>query len=335
MKDGIYTLANDGVYDQLVALLNSIEENAGRDIPVCVIPYDDQLQRVSAEVAKRDNVTLLNDPDLFACWEDFSYEIWQAHPTALEVWKQQGIKTKFYRVGSNRRYCAFDLRAPFDRFIYLDADTLMMKPLDFMFQQLDTSDVAVYDFQYKDPSHIFNLKSSKLIEIFGEDRIASEIFCAGFYAARRGLLPPENRDWMISELQNGDAEVLYLGAPNQSVLNYMVMKAGLQVYNFALNLPRQALTGNSATSPHFKARDAVLYDKGSRLAYLHYIGISSKHFSQLCNGENVDFPYRDVFLHYRYLHNPESRPQLSGKPHFYKQPPSLQKRLLRKLKLAR
>lgn len=335
MKDGIYTLANDKVYDQLVALLNSIEENAGRDIPICVIAYDDQLEQVGAEIAKRDNVTLLNDPELFRCWEDFSLRVWQAHPTALEFWRQQGIQTKFYRVGENHRYCAFDPRAPFDRFIYLDADTLLMKPLDFMFQQLDASDFAVYDFQHQDPSHIFNVKSPRLLEIFGEDRIASEIFCSGCYGARRGLFPQEDRERVIAELQNGDAEVLYLGAPNQSVLNYMVMKTERQVYNFALNLPKPAIAGNSATSPHFEARDAVLYDKGRRLAYLHYIGISSKQFRRLCSGENLDFPYRDIFLHYRYLHDPESRPQLTGKPKYYKQPPSLQKRLLRKLRLVR
>ena len=37
-SSGIYTLANDRVFDQLVALLNSIEVNISPDIPVCVIP---------------------------------------------------------------------------------------------------------------------------------------------------------------------------------------------------------------------------------------------------------------------------------------------------------
>ena len=47
---GIYTLANDHVYDQLVALLNSIEVNIGIDIPVCIIPFDHQLERVQQEI---------------------------------------------------------------------------------------------------------------------------------------------------------------------------------------------------------------------------------------------------------------------------------------------
>jgi hypothetical protein len=33
--NGIYTLANDKAFDQLVALLNSIEANYSEDAPVC------------------------------------------------------------------------------------------------------------------------------------------------------------------------------------------------------------------------------------------------------------------------------------------------------------
>jgi hypothetical protein len=36
IKIGIYTLANDAVYDQLVALLNSIECNYSKDVPLSV-----------------------------------------------------------------------------------------------------------------------------------------------------------------------------------------------------------------------------------------------------------------------------------------------------------
>ncbi|NET69682.1 MAG: hypothetical protein F6K62_01070 [Sphaerospermopsis sp. SIO1G2] len=57
MERGIYTLANDTVYDQLVALLNSIEKNIGTHIPVCIIPYNDKLSKVELEINSRPNVT--------------------------------------------------------------------------------------------------------------------------------------------------------------------------------------------------------------------------------------------------------------------------------------
>jgi hypothetical protein len=60
-EKGIYTLANDNVYDQLVALLNSITANYSKTIPVCVIPYDDKIEKVKEEIRKRKNVFLFDD----------------------------------------------------------------------------------------------------------------------------------------------------------------------------------------------------------------------------------------------------------------------------------
>lgn len=331
MVDGIYTLANDKVFDQLVGLLNSIEVNAGQDYPVCVIAYDDQLERVQQEVTRRPNVTLLDNTALFEIWEAFSYDVWKSHPTALAEWQRQGITTQFYRVGENHRYCAFDEAALFDRFLYLDADTLVMGPLAPFFTALDDADFVVYDFQFKDPSHIFNLQSDRLKSLFGPERIEQEIFCSGCYASKKGIFAPADREALIHALQAGDAEVLYLGAPNQSVLNYMVMKSGRRVHNWARHWPPGKATGNSVTSSHFVAKDHVLYDKGAQLTYLHYIGISSRVFRRLCAGENIDFPYRDIFLHYRYLEQPETQPSLQGKPVYYKpKPDSWFKKVLKK-----
>lgn len=334
MTNGIYTLANDVVYDQLVALLNSIEVNAGKNIPICVIPYNDNLEKVRAELESRDNVTLLEDPALFAPWEDFSHQVWQAHPTAFNTWQERGVNG-VYRLSMHRRYFAFDQKSNFDKFIYFDADVLVLNSLDFIFEQLEEHDFVSYDFQYKDLSHVYNPESSKLTEVFEQSRLESEIFCAGCYGAKRGLFPPEQRDLLVSYLKEGESEILYMPAPDQSVLNYMVMRSGIPTYNFALNLPEDKRTGNSVTSPHFERRGDVLYDKETQLTYLHYIGLKSSLFRKVCEGENIDFPYRDLFLHYRYLHEPEKRPQFTKKPKAYNQPPSLTKRILRKFKLVK
>jgi hypothetical protein len=127
------------------------------------------------------------------------------------------------------------------------------------------------------------------------------------------LFSRDHRDWLLEKLREGDAEVLYPMAPDQTLLNYMVMRSGIPIYNVALNLPRTERTGNSVTSPHFQAEDHILYDRGYRLTYLHYIGISSKVFARICGGENLDIPYRDIFLHYRYLYEPDQRPQWKNK----------------------
>ncbi|MDJ0719802.1 MAG: hypothetical protein QNJ54_37200 [Prochloraceae cyanobacterium] len=329
--DGICTLANDRVYDQLVALLNSIEAISGENTPVCVYPYDDNTDLIAAEIAKRSNVQLYDDRKSMEKWDNFAKAAWDTHPTARDRWMKTDDKI-YHRFGTHRRYCAFD--GPFDRFLYMDADTLLMGPTEPIFAQLESHDCIVYDFQYKDIAHVYEVASPKLEKIFPKTRIQSEIFCSGFYASKRDLFDEEKRNWLLAQLQANDAEILYPMAPDQTLINYMMMKSGASIYNFSLQLPKEKRTGCCVTSTHFEVRDNLVYDRGNRLIYLHYIGISSRFFSRLCQGENIDFPYRDLFLHYRYLHEPEKRPQFTTKPEWYSPPPpSFLTRVARKLGL--
>ena len=327
--DGICTLANDRVYDQLVALLNSIEVNGGKDLPVCVYPYDDNIERIRAEIAQRPNVQLFDNRDVIDLWDNFAKSAWEPHPTAKERWLKAGSKG-YHRFGTHGRYCAFD--GPFDRFIYMDGDTLLMSPLDQVFAQLDNYDCVVYDFQHKDITHVYEVTSPKLLEIFSQERLNQEIFCSGFYGSKKGLFDEERRNWLIEQLRAGEAEILYPMAPDQTIVNYMMMRSNFSIYNLALQLPKEERTGCCVTSPHFQALDNILYDKGKRLTYLHYIGLSSSLFTRLCSGENLDFPYRDIFLHYRYLYQPSQRPIFTGSPKPYQPPtPTFWQKVTRKL----
>ncbi len=324
--NGICTLANDRVYDQLIALLNSIESRYGQSMPVCIYPYDQQTEQIAEAIQQRPQVQLYSDAESMGRWDQFARAVWDVHPTARQRWGNAD-PNYYHRIGTHRRFCAFD--APFERFLYMDADTLLLDSVDDIFAQLDQHDWVVYDFQHKDPSHVYDLNSAKLNRVFASSRIATEIFCSGFYAAKRGLFDAEARAKLLAALQNGEAELLYPMAPDQTILNYMVMKSGLSSLNLAHSLPESQRTGNSVTSPHFEQRDALLYDQNKRLNYLHYIGLSSQLFSRLCAGENIDFPYRDLFLHYRYLNQP--RPVLHGSRQLYNAPPSFRQRLVKKL----
>lgn len=321
--NGICTLANDRVFDQLIALLNSIDAVIGNTMPVCIYPFDDNLDRVRAEIAHRPNVFIYDDQDSIQRWDEFMQQI-----------APERLNQKLRLYGAHRRFCAFD--GPFDKFVYMDADTLAMSSLDQIFQKLDEVDWVVYDYQFLDPTKIFNVNSPKLYEVFPKERVDREIFCSGFFGAKRGLFGAEERDRMITALRTGDIEILYEGAGEQPVLNYMVMKSGIKSCNLGSFLPSDQSTGCSVTSKHFEERDHILYDRGTRLTYLHYIGVKPQLMEQVCQGDNIDFPYRDLFLHYRFLHEPEKRPSLTGlpQPTQKKSSPSFVKKVLKKLNLV-
>ncbi|MFN9674154.1 MAG: Npun_R2821/Npun_R2822 family protein, partial [Microcystis sp.] len=305
----------------------------GKDLPVCVYPYDDNTERIKAEIAQRPNVELFDDREVIDLWDNFAKSAWEPHPTAKERWLKAGSKG-YHRFGTHRRYCAFD--GPFDRFIYMDGDTLLLSPLDRVFAQLDNYDCVVYDFQHKDITHVYEVTSPKLLEIFPQERLNQEIFCSGFYASKKGLFAENQRDWLIEQLRAGEAEIVYPMAVDQPLLNYMMMRSNFSIYNLALQLPKEERTGCCVTSPHFQALDNILYDRGKRLTYIHYIGLSSSLFTRLCSGENLDFPYRDIFLHYRYLYEPSQRPVFTDTLKPYQPPtPTFWQKVTRKLGLGK
>ena len=303
MIDGIYILANDVVYDQLVALLNSIEANAGRKIPICILPYNERLDKVKAETASRDNVTLFEDSNSIAYWDNFATQIWKNYPRAQKTWREWGFP-ELYELPMHRKFCAVD--GPFDRFIYFDADTLLMGPVDYVYEKLDNYDWVVNDFQYKSElKFIFDGSVEHIQQIFNSENLQNRVFCAGWFATKKNIFSTAIRSDLLDKLISGEADVMAFLAPDQSLFNYMVLRSGISYYNFAFHDCKQS-TGNHWSS-QFDVVDNILYDQGRRLTYLHYMSISSSNFTQLCTGEDVNIPYRDVFLHYRYLKSPEQR----------------------------
>ncbi|MEL6938618.1 MAG: Npun_R2821/Npun_R2822 family protein [Cyanobacteria bacterium J06598_1] len=319
--NGIYILANDVVLDQLIALINSLEENVGTDLPICVVPYDDNTRQSRQATLAYPQVQWFDDAATLSKWEDFATQIWQAHPSAFAEWAKRGV-TGVNRMGMHRRFCCFD--GPFEKFIYLDADILAMNSFDVIFDSLDEHDFVTYDFQYKDLSHVFDVKAPGLTDVFECDRLETEIFCAGLFASKKGAFTDQMLADLLDTLQAGDAEILYFHGPDQAILNYMVLKSGIDAINLSRTLPKEKRTGCCVTSPHFSEDDHLLFDKGEQLTYLHYIGISSRFFRQVCTGKNVLFPYRDLFLHYRYLREAE-QPVLLGQPIAYDRPILTQK----------
>ena len=313
---GIYTLANDVVYDQLVALLNSIEMNVSPDIPVCIIPYDDRLDKVKQEIASRPNVTIFDNSESIQRWEEFAAEVWAAHARASET---KLSNPRWYGGHLQRKFVAFD--GPFDKFVFYDGDSLAMKPLDDVFEKLETYDFVFDDWEHKKPNPVaaLNISVIEASGLFQEADIRPNLHCGSFFGSNRGFFDSSELSRLKEQLID-KREVEWINIDgwwdDVFLFNYMTLQCEADgqknpsLFNFTLSPNSQERTGNCADSDPFVNIDNVLYnEQGVKPIHrIHYMNYSSKDFARLCQGEDVDILYKDIFLYYRFLKEPDQMP---------------------------
>lgn len=306
LKKGIYTLANDDVYDQLIALINSIRANYDRNIPICIIPYDDKIDKIKS--LKLDNVFLFDDPSSFEKWSNFASEVWN-HERFLSR------KTSAWYHGSNtiRKLCSFD--GQFEHFLYIDSDELVMSSLEDCFNKLTEYDCVFDDWEHRkencflDTELIIRKYPSRTIQ-----DIKTCCHCSDFFAAKANLLNSEILEQLKIELIH-DAEVNFINErgwwDEVYLFSYITFKLNWKLFNYTLSKKPEERTGNIAGADPFVEKDWVLYNKQELkpVHRIHYMGYGSDGFKDLCRGEAIDIPHRDVFLHYRFLAEPEAKPQ--------------------------
>lgn len=325
MKEGIYTLANDKVYDQLVALLNSIETNCGADMPVCIIPFNDDMDLVKKEVSGRKNVSIFRETKSIDKWESFVKEFNKLY----EQYPHEGVSQKRTEVLTmHRKYCAFD--GDFDKFIFFDVDTLAFQPLNHIFSKLDEYDFVVHDFQRKTSLRLGEVKyySEIFKDVYGsEEAVENRFHCGGFWASKRGIINDKDLEYFLEELAKGDIKIFRTWLSEQTKLNYMTIKKKLKLYNFTLDESSEYNTGVCITSDHFEDKDRILYDRGKKLTYLHYMGVKNERLQKLCQWRKMHLPnsnwlmywadklfkwqirgipYKEIFLYYRFMRKPKA-----------------------------
>ena len=310
MSRGIYTLANDVVYDQLVALLNSIEKNVGSEIPVCIIPYDDRLEKVKREIASR-NVMLFEDQASIERWENFAYQIWAAHPRASEA---RTNRPRWYKGHLQRKFVAFD--GPFEQFVFYEADNLAMKPVEDVFEKLEHYDFVFDDWEHTKPTPVaaLNIPVLEASGAYQEADIRPLLHCGSFFGSKRGLFDEAVLEALKKRLI-ADREVEWINDlgwwDDVFLFNYMTLRLERPLFNFTLSPNAQDRTGNCADADPFVGIDHVLYnDEGLKPIHrIHYMNYSSSDFAHLSQGEDVEMHYKDVFLYYRFLKQPDQRPK--------------------------
>ncbi len=308
---GLYTLANDTVYDQLVALLNSIEKNIGLDIPICVIPYNDSMDLVNIEVEKRPQVSIFDNRAAIDLWDTFISDIWAAHPRENAP---KHTRPGWYKGFVHRKFASFF--GPFERFIFFDADSLAMKPVDDIFDRLDDYDLIFNDWEHVKRDDIPEVIVDELASCMQcePDAIYPQLHCDSFFGSKRGIIDAESlnrlKKFLIDE---GGVRCVRDRCwwSSSGLFSVMTIREKLTLFNFTRSPKPEERTGNCADADPFVDIDGVLYNEQGRkpIHRIHYMNYASADFARLCQGEEVNIRYEDTFLNYRFMKEPKNKPE--------------------------
>jgi hypothetical protein len=332
-KNGVYILANDVVYDQLIALINSIEANVSPEISICIIPYNQKLDLVKKEVDCRSNLSIYSNLESLERWDKFADKVWSVHPAAIE----NQPRNVWFKTPLLRKLAAFD--GKFDKFVFYDADSLAMKPLDDAFQKLDKYDFLFDDWEYIKPRGATALDIS-LIEksgLYTEAQVRPKLHCSSFFASKKGIFAEDEIKRMEQFLvEEGEINWVTRWWDDAFLFNHLTLRCERSFFNYTLSPDVQEKTGNCANADPFVNVNNVLYNKSGMkpIHRLHYMGYSSGDFTRLSRGEDVDICYQEEFLHYRFLKQPEQKPKFLKKPSKLLQINRLSQKLVQKIKRA-
>ena len=296
MTRGIYITANDKVMDHAIALLNSIRLH-DPDIPIVLIPYNDDYHEVAACLEQRYGVTVYEDLEFIERISTRLYDIFG-----------DGF---FARPNQFRKQsCWF---GPFDEFVYIDTDIVVFEPISQNMDHLKEYDFICSDYQHK--GGIENVFTSTVLDekVFTPTDLR-DIFNGGFWGSKKGLISEEDIYETFRECAaHPDYFDFSQKTSDQPIINYMILKRLPKRFNIVRR--EGGAPGNWGGSSHFEMKDDyTLFDPhlNQPLQYVHWAGIRIE----------PGCPYWDVWKHYRYLGGPapsdESLRQSNANPSLWR-----------------
>jgi hypothetical protein len=266
--DGIYTVANDRMAQFLETFLVSVRR-AMPTIPVCIIPFDDSLERTK-ELAKLHNATLM-EPS--AVWDEIG----------LNIYGQQEYRPGIPAYRYFRKFNSFD--GPFDKFCFMDANSILLQPLGDSFAgYLDS-----YDFifaKHSGPNRTIKSEAAQQVLQLLSPKLRSG-FNAGFFLSRKGVIDPGNARVLGS---NPRLRRFFGKAPEQAFLAWYIAVCGVR-HAMMGEIDTTAQTGFWGTRFSVEKRDDGCYyftegpSVGRRVYFLKWTGQDASAVQDAKNAE--------------------------------------------------
>ena len=268
MTDGIYCLANDGVFDWMVALLASLRAVAP-DLPVVVIPYDDRVDRVSS-LRSIHPFELWRDTGRLAMLDDVGHQV---NPRYPRTFRKLGV---FW--------------GPLDRFVFVDSDIIVSRGIQEVLRALE-------------PGGLFLCGDLDIEQVFLPTALRREVestgkvvgFNSGFFASTREALSAEEISAGVAHI--GAARSAFVtSAQEQPFLNWCVWRSDLTVTPVGKAVADATDFTGAGRRPLRKSADGTIRvfdprsdDYGRRMMVVHWAGFR-------CTSR---MPNRKLFLDYR------------------------------------
>jgi hypothetical protein len=274
---GAYFLADDGILDMAIAFLNSFR-TYNPSIALCLIPYADDVKQL-ASLRQQYNFTI---------WSD----------VATLQWCDE-ISRSFHgcTVGQYRKLAIWE--GPFDQFVYIDSDTVVLHSIDFALRYLDRFDFLtshsdmpqIRSWVWKDSVYATGALTNRQIS----------------YAANTGFLVSRRECLSHAQVQSRLPGALALAhhmellCCEQPLLNYLIVTSGLRyasLYTIArtagawLSIPMELWAGR----PSVVVRDGRIIHPRKTVLMMHWAGEWER-----ARDERRQIPYYDLWSYYRHL----------------------------------
>jgi hypothetical protein len=273
-------VANDAILELAIAFLNSFRFH-NPSMPLCLVPYNDDVERL-AQLADQYDFTIWRDHGRLSWCDDISRKF---HGNA---------------VGQYRKLAIWD--GPFDEFVYIDTDTVVLTDLGFVFAHLEDFDFITSHSDLPEIRMWVWKDSVYATGALTEQQIAYAAN-TGFLVSRRECLPRTSVDAGLPGAL-ALAEHMELLCCEQPLLNYLFVTSG-RPYSSLLTIARTTFAWQMplerwAGDPSFVVRNGRVIRPHTPHLLMHWAGEWAR-----AREENRQIPHFELWDFYRRMH--ESR----------------------------
>lgn len=251
---GVYFLANDRVYDLVIAFLNSFRKY-NPDLPLCLIPFDNRCERLAAIAGNYNFNVFINAEALAKC------DAWSA-------------SFHGHTMGQYRKLVAW--QGQFEEFIYIDIDTIVMQSITSVFKELNGYSV-VTGHSHIEGSRKFVWKDS-IQQTHLSDEEINYSANTGFILSKRGVLTFDMIDNLIEEgiRLRPHMELMCVEQPFLNLIFFRATGSYTSLYKIGLDSSRVEMPLECwAGDPAWKLQvDGVctFYGEPKNVLFVHWAG---------------------------------------------------------------